>query len=177
MSQLGSFTVPAKAHVSTLMILFDPDRLMCRLKLTLILTPTYEQIRVNHLRQSRHMRRSGSTNFDSVNARAITGSVKEPGWLMCWLCRLKLTPDRLICQLSRVWLTLIGSYADSVECNWPWLAHMLVLLTVMDLDCSCVNSVDCDESGSAQVSTLSTVIDPDSFLSNQDQLRSTYTTY
>ena len=46
---------------------------------------------------------------------------------MCQLCRMKSTPDKLICRHCRMKRTLINPCVNSVYSNWPWLFHVSTL--------------------------------------------------
>ena len=118
--------------------------------------------------------------------------------LLCRLCRVKLTLmchcvdyvegywpwyahvstlsteiDPLICHWvdSVEWATLIWSYANSVEWNWPDMPLCRLCRLKSNILCSFVYSVDLNRPWYAHVPTLSNHVDPDWPLSRLCRLK------
>ena len=106
----------------------------------------------------------------------------------CVLLSTKIDPDWFMIRFCWAWLNTIDSCFDSVDTDWHWLAHMSTLSTNSTLICSCVDSVewnwtdqlmcrfgrlwltlfracvefdDCGWAQLAQVSSVSSLTDPD----------------
>ena len=67
-----------------------------------------------------------SAHFSTVS------TLRDPNWLLCRLCRLKLTLIIYLSTLSKK-LTLVGSSVDSVNCIRLWLAYVSTLMSLSNL--------------------------------------------
>ena len=67
-----------------------------------------------------------SAHFSTVS------TLRDPTWLLCWLCRLKLTLIIYLSTLSKK-LTLVGSSVDSLNRIRLWLVYVSTLTSLSNL--------------------------------------------